>query len=172
LQKRQHPGSRHIKKNGFDYWLKGKGENNFSEANCFQTGSKVWKTYNSWPPKEAQIKKLYTHTNGSCSFDKPIANTGAISFVSDPAKPVPYRTQPIEATYGEGSRWYPWHVEDQRFVSSRPDVVSFVADSLQQNFTVTGNITAHIFVSTTGTDADFVVKLIDAYPNLIKKVFL
>jgi len=156
-------------KKWFDYWLKGKGENKFSEANCFQTGSNVWKTYNSWPPKEAQIKKLYTHTNGSCSFDKPTANTGAISFVSDPAKPVPYRTQPIEATYGEGSRWYPWHVEDQRFVSSRPDVVSFIADSLQQSFTVTGNITAHIFASTTGTDADFVVKLIDAYPNFDQK---
>ena len=156
-------------KKWFDYWLKGKGENKFSEANCFQTGSNVWKTYSSWPPKESKLKKLYTHTDGSCSFDKPGGKTGAISFLSDPAKPVPYREQPIEATYGTGSRWYTWHVEDQRFVTSRPDVVSFMTDSLKQKFTVTGNISAHIFASTTGTDADFVVKLIDVYPNLDQK---
>jgi putative CocE/NonD family hydrolase len=88
-----------------------------------------------------------------------------MSYVSDPAKPVPYRTEPIEATYGEGSRWYTWHVEDQRFVTSRPDVISFTSDSMKENFTVTGDVKAHIFVSTTGSDADFVVKLIDVYPN-------
>jgi uncharacterized protein len=154
-----------LQKQWFDYWLKGIGESKFSEANCFQTGTNKWKTYTSWPPKEAEEKKLYTHADGTCNFIKPVDASGSVSYVSDPAKPVPYRTEPIEATYGEGSRWYTWQVEDQRFVSSRPDVISFTSDSMKENFTVTGDITAHIFVSTTGSDADFVVKLIDVYPN-------
>jgi putative CocE/NonD family hydrolase len=88
-----------------------------------------------------------------------------VNYLSDPSKPVPYRTLPIEATYGYGSRWNSWHVEDQRFVTTRPDVVSFVGDTLNENFTVTGNITAHIFASTTASDMDLVVKLIDIYPD-------
>jgi hypothetical protein len=79
---------------------------------------------------------------------------------------------PIEATYGTGSRWRPWHVEDQRFVYSRPDVVSFTSDSLTSDIIVTGKITAHIFASTTGTDADWVVKLIDVYPDADEKNLL
>jgi hypothetical protein len=154
-----------LQKKWFDYWLKGIGEGKFPEATCFQTGTNQWKSYNTWPPKEATEKRLYTHADGSCSFDKPSTSTGSVSYVSDPAKPVPYRKLPIEATYGEGSRWHTWQVEDQRFVSTRPDVISFVADSLQNNLTITGDIKAHLFVSTTGTDADFVVKLIDVYPN-------
>jgi len=156
-------------KKWFDYWLKGEGDGKFSEANCFQTGSNKWKAYSTWPPKEAEIRRLYTHENGSCNFNKPAAATGSVNYISDPAKPVPYRTQPIEATYGPGSRWFTWHVEDQRFVATRPDVISFKSDTLQQNLTVTGNITAHIFVSTTATDADFVVKLIDVYPDIDRK---
>jgi len=85
---------------------------------------------------------------------------------------VPYRIQPIEATYGPGSRWKPWHVEDQRFVYSRPDVVSFVMDTLKEDLTVTGKIIAHLFASTTGSDADWIVKLIDVYPNFDPKNFL
>lgn len=156
-------------KKWFDYWLKGEGDGKFSEANCFQTGSNKWRTYSTWPPKEAESKKLYAHDNGSCNFNKPTSTSGSVTYVSDPAKPIPYRIQPIEATYGQGSRWFNWHVEDQRFVANRPDVISFTSDSLQQNLTVSGNITAHIFVSTTATDADFVVKLIDVYPDIDKK---
>jgi putative CocE/NonD family hydrolase len=155
-----------LQKQWFDYWLKGIGDGKFAEANCFQTGSNKWKTYSTWPPKEAEEKKLYTHTDGTCSFIKPTGAAGAVSYVSDPAKPVPYRSLPVEATYGEGSRWFTWHVEDQRFVTSRPDVISFTSDNMKDNFTVTGDIKAHIFVSTTGTDADFVVKLIDVYPDM------
>lgn len=158
-----------LQKRWFDYWLKGIGDGQFGEANTFQTGSNMWKAYNTWPPKNAIAKRLYTHTNGTCNFNKPLNTTGAVSYISDPAKPIPYRTQPIEATYGKGSRWNTWLVEDQRFVSSRLDVASFIADSLQQNLTITGNVTAHIFVSTTATDADFVVKLIDVYPNFYTK---
>jgi putative CocE/NonD family hydrolase len=158
-----------LQKQWFDYWLKGIGEGRFDEANCFQTGTNQWKTYTSWPPEEAADKRLYLHADGSCSFEKPTDNSSTISYVSDPGKPVPYRMLPIEATYGSGSRWSSWQVEDQRFVSTRPDVVSFIADSLESNLTVTGNVKAHLFVSTSGTDADFVVKLIDVYPDFDDK---
>lgn len=162
----------HLQKQWFDYWLKGIGDGKFAEATCFQTGTNQWKTYNTWPPSNAEDKKLYVHADGSCSFDKPNSSTGAVSYISDPSSPVPYRTLPIEATYGKGSRWNSWQVEDQRFVTTRPDVISFVADSLQDNLTVTGDVKAHLFVSTTGTDADFVVKLIDVYPNFDRKNLL
>ncbi len=154
-----------LQKKWFDYWLKGIGDGHFEEAYCFQTGSNQWKTYTSWPPKEASLKRLYTRADHSASFNQPEAATGTVSYVSDPAKPVPYRAQPIEATYGPGSRWRPWHVEDQRFVYSRPDVISFTMDKLITNLTVTGKVTAHLFASTTGTDADWIVKLIDVYPD-------
>jgi hypothetical protein len=158
-----------LQKRWFDYWLKGMGDGNFKEAYCFQTGTNKWKTYDTWPPKNASIKNLYVNANNKASFTKPLSDKGFVSYVSDPMKPVPYRTQPIEATYGSGSRWFTWHVEDQRFVTSRPDVVSFSTDSLTEDLTVTGKITAHVFASTTGTDADFIVKLIDVYPSFDKK---
>ena len=154
-----------LQKKWFDYWLKGIGDGKFAEANCFQTGNNVWKTYSTWPPKEARNQNLYAGANNKCSFTKPTNNSGSISYTSDPAKPVPYRMPPIEATYGTGSRWRQWHVEDQRFVFSRPDVVSFTSDSMTNDIVVTGKITAHIFASTTGTDADWIVKLIDVYPD-------
>ena len=152
-------------KEWFDHWLKGVDNKNFEEANCFQTGSNQWKSYSAWPPREATIKKLYANANNKCSFTKPTQSIGSITYTSDPAKPIPYRTQPIEATYGFGSRWYTWQVEDQRFVYTRPDVVSFTSDTLTDDIVVTGKIIAHLFASTTGTDADWVVKLIDVYPN-------
>jgi len=158
-----------LQKRWFDYWLKGVGPGDFSEATCFQTGSNQWKTYDSWPPKNAELKKLYAHSDHTAGFAKPEGGQGSLSYISDPAKPIPYRAQPIEATYGPGSRWRTWHVEDQRFVSSRPDVLSFCGDSLVTDCTVTGDVTAHVFASTTATDADFVVKLIDVYPNFDRK---
>jgi uncharacterized protein len=158
-----------LQKKWFDYWLKGLGDGKFEEAYCFQTGSNQWKTYSAWPPKDAVIKKLYAGKNNSCSFNKPTSATGYASYISDPAKPVPYRIQPIEATYGPGSRWRQWHVEDQRFVYTRPDVLSFVMDSLTEDLTVTGKVLAHLFAATSGTDADWVVKLIDVYPGFDTK---
>ncbi len=161
-----------LQKKWFDYWLKGIGDGKFDEATCFQTGNNQWKTYSSWPPGEATIMKLYAGANNTCSFAKPTLTTGSISYVSDLTKPVPYRTLPIEATYGPGSRWRPWQVEDQRFVYTRPDVISFVMDTLTEDLTVTGKIIAHLFASTTGTDADWIVKLIDVYPNFDSKNLL
>ena len=160
---------RELQKKWFDYWLKEKGDGKFDEAYCFQTGNNQWKTYETWPPKQTTIKKLYAGANNSCSFNKPTAAAGFASFISDLNKPVPYRIQPIEATYGFGSRWRLWQVEDQRFVSTRPDVINFVMDSLTEDLTVTGKIIAHLFASTSGTDADWIVKLIDVYPAFDSK---
>ncbi|MES1217550.1 MAG: CocE/NonD family hydrolase [Bacteroidota bacterium] len=160
---------RKLQKKWFDYWLKGIGDGKFDEATCFQTGTNQWKTYTSWPPKDAEIKKLYAAADHKASFTKPGSSVGYVSYTSDPAKPVPYRTLPIEATYGPGSRWRSWQVEDQRFVYTRPDVVSFMMDSLTDELTVTGKIKAHLFASTSGTDADWIVKLIDVYPDFNQK---
>jgi putative CocE/NonD family hydrolase len=157
-----------LQKKWFDYWLKGTGDGKFDEATTVQTGTNQWKTYSSWPPKEAEIKKLYAGPDHTASFNKPAGATGYASYISDPLKPVPYRTLPIEATYGPGSRWRNWQTEDQRFVYTRPDVVSFVMDSLTEELVVTGKIVAHLFASTSATDADWIVKLIDVYPAFNK----
>jgi hypothetical protein len=169
FEKRTGEDFRVLQKKWFDYWLKGAGEGKFEEATCFQTGSNVWKTYATWPPKEATLQKLYAGPDHKASFARPAtattnATAGYTSYISDPSQPVPYRTTPIEATYGPGSRWRTWHVEDQRFAYTRPDVVSFTTDSLTSDLTVTGKILAHLVASTSGTDADWIVKLIDVYP--------
>jgi len=154
-----------LQKEWFDYWLKGEGKGDFDEAYCFQTGTNEWRSYEKWPPAEAETRKLYTTAAHGISFEKPSADKGSVSYVSDPSSPVPYRTLPIEATYSYGSRWDAWHVEDQRFVSTRPDVAVFTGDTLKDNLTVTGSVKAHVFVSTTASDIDLVVKLIDVYPD-------
>jgi putative CocE/NonD family hydrolase len=157
-----------LQKKWFDYWLRGIGDGKFAEATCVQTGSNQWKTYSSWPPREAEVRKLYAGPNRSASFSRPTSSKGYVSYVSDPSRPVPYRSLPIEATYGPGSRWRNWQIEDQRFVYTRPDVVSFVLDTLTEDLVVTGKVRAHLFASTSGTDADWVVKLIDVYPAFNK----
>ena len=155
----------------FAWYLKGEGDGKFAEAISFQTGSNQWKNYTAWPPKEAVEKSIYLHANGKLSFDKPTATEAkpADSYVSDPAKPVPYRARPIEETYGPGSKWYYWLADDQRFADSRPDVLSWQTDTLTEEVTVTGNVLAKLYAATTGTDADWVVKLIDVYPQQYKK---
>jgi putative CocE/NonD family hydrolase len=156
---------RGLQRKWFAWWLKNEGDGNFVEANCFQTGSNQWKTYSKWPPENTIEKKLYVKDDYSCSFSQPTTTTGQISYTSDPFNPVPYRQLPIQATYGYGSRWYTWQVEDQRFAYTRPDVVSFSSDTLSEPLTVTGKISAHLMASSTGSDADWIVKLIDVYPS-------
>jgi uncharacterized protein len=155
---------RNLQKKWFDYYLKGIGDGKFEEAYAFQTGSNIWKTYTTWPPRQATIRSLYASPGSQAGFSKPVAE-GSVSYISDPQKPVPYRTLPIEETYGKGSRWRTWQVEDQRFVYTRPDVISFTTDTLKEDLIITGAVNAHLFASTSGTDADWIVKLIDVYPN-------
>ncbi|HTD98696.1 MAG TPA: CocE/NonD family hydrolase [Mucilaginibacter sp.] len=155
----------------FAWYLKGKGDGKFAEAITFQTGSNQWKSYTAWPPKEATVKNIYFHSGGKLSFKQPTATEARPfdSYVSDPAKPVPYRARPIEETYGPGSRWYTWLTDDQRFVQNRPDVLSWETDTLTEDMAVTGNLAAKLYAATSGSDADWVVKLIDVYPAEYKK---
>lgn len=150
----------------FAYYLKGKGDGKFSEAVTFQTGSNTWKSYDTWPPANlTSTRNLYFKPGGKLSFDAPSETEGLDTYLSDPFHPVPYRSRPIEATYGPGSRWYTWLLEDQRFVHNRPDVLSFQTDVLAEDLTVTGNVLADLFAATSGTDSDWIVKLIDVYPQ-------
>jgi len=161
---------RAIQKNWFDYWLKGEGDGKFPEAECFQTGSNVWKKYTTWPDRSAKPEKIYLEDDNKLSFKKPTdGDKGFDTYVSDPANPVVYRPRPIELTYLDSSDWETWLVEDQRFVDHRPDMLSYKTDTLDKDVTVTGDIIAHVFASISGSDADWVVKLIDVYPNFYKK---
>lgn len=148
----------------FDYYLKDKGNAVRAEALTFRTGRNQWVEHDVWPPKRDVVdKKLYFHPNGKLSFDPPssTAQPAFDSYVSDPAKPVPYRKRPIEVRSG----WTTWLVEDQRFVDHRPDVLTFVTDTLDQDVVVSGKVIANLFASTTGTDSDWIVKVIDVYPE-------
>jgi putative CocE/NonD family hydrolase len=152
----------------FAYYLKDKGKLSQPEATVFEAGSNTWRTFGAWPPKEAKTRALYFHADGRLSFDAPRAaeGKGYDSYVSDPARPVPYRKRPIEPTYyPKGSGWPVWLLEDQRFVDNRPDVLTWKTEVLTEDVVVAGDITAKLFASTTGRDADFVVKLIDVYPE-------
>ena len=155
----------------FRYYLHGKGEKPNWQASTFQSGSNSWRTYPAWPPKEAQATNLYLHADGMLSFTAPTAGEGANAYreyISDPANPVPYRQRPISPTYPAGD-WRTWEVADQRFVDHRPDVLSFVSAPLDHDITVTGPVAAALFASTSGTDSDFIVKLIDVYPENAQK---
>jgi putative CocE/NonD family hydrolase len=153
----------------FAYWLKGKGTLPLKEALLFQTGSDTWTSFDSWPPREARTRNLYLREDGNLSFDPP-QSAGADAFdsyVSDPAHPVPYRHRPIDVTYPEDhpGGWYTWLVEDQRFVDQRPDVLTWRTATLDEDLALAGQVTAKLFASTTGTDSDWIVKLIDVYPE-------
>ena len=179
----------------FAYFLHDKGKLPFTEAMTFETGSNEWKKYDSWPPRQAQARKLYLHAGRSLSFDPPSTSVGTPapgcpgeqssptaaagasagqpgiptcadfdSYLSDPANPVPYRPRPVTPTY-PGPEWPVWLLQDQRFVDHRPDVLSYETDVLDHDVTVAGDIVAHLFASTSGTDSDWIVKLIDVYPE-------
>jgi uncharacterized protein len=147
----------------FRYYLHGRGAKPTWVASTFQTGANRWRTYDAWPPREAKPTNLYLHPDGTLSFDAP-TGTGSREYVSDPANPVPYRQRPISPTY-PGGDWRTWEVADQRFVDGRPDVLTWVSARLDHDVTITGEIAADVFFSTSGTDADVVVKLIDVFPE-------
>ena len=151
----------------FAYWLKDKGTQPLKAAMTFETGANKWRMWDAWPPREGvSARKLYFRGDGKLSFEAPGEKREAFdSYISDPANPVPYRTRPVEETYSEGSRWYTWLLEDQRFVQQRPDTLSWATEPLTDDVTVAGDIVAHLFASTTGTDSDWIVKFIDVYPE-------
>jgi len=143
----------------FRYFLKGQGDLDLPEAYVFETGSNQWRRYDAWPPSQARAKSLYFHAGGKLSFDPPAEETAFDEYVSDPAKPVPY----INQTSINMTREH--MVEDQRFAAARPDVLVYETEPLTQSVTLAGPLEPRLFVSTTGTDSDFVVKLVDVYPD-------
>jgi len=144
----------------FMHFLKDKGEMKLPEAYVFETGSNVWKTYESWPPKNTEPKSIYLHANGKLSFDPP-KDSGAVydEYVSDPNKPAPFQSR---ITIGVT---YEYMTDDQRFSASRPDVLVYQSDVLTEDLTISGELLADLYASTSGTDSDFVIKLIDVFPE-------
>jgi uncharacterized protein len=155
----------------FRYYLHGTGDKFPWQASMFQTGSNTWHTYAAWPPPEAKATNLYMQCDGTLSFSAPQETRdgrGYREYISDPNNPVPYRQRPISPTY-PGGDWRLWEVADQRFADHRPDVLSYTSAPLDHDLTVTGRLLADLFASTSGTDSDFVVKLIDVYPENAQK---
>jgi putative CocE/NonD family hydrolase len=134
----------------------------------FETGTNTWHAFDRWPPVDDQIR-IYLQPDGGLAFTPPAPNGSFTEFVSDPANPVPYEPRPnwgIEYSNPPSiAEWRRWLVEDQRFVDGRPDVVTWVSEPLAEPMTVRGPVTARLLAETTGTDADWVVKLIDVYPD-------
>jgi uncharacterized protein len=153
----------------FAHYLKDKGPAAKAEAVTFEAGANAWRTWEAWPPKSrTAAKNLYFREGGRVSFDAPRETGDAAfdSYVSDPDHPVPYRHRPVQPTYFSwGSGWSAWLAEDQRFVDDRPDVLSWETVPLEEDLSIAGKIEARLFASTTGSDSDWVVKLIDVYPE-------
>jgi hypothetical protein len=168
-----------IERPWFAYYLHGKGDGRFPEAWIFEAGENQWHTFDSWPPKTAQPRSIYLLDNGRLSFTRerqaagpagqektssvgPAHTASYDGYISDPARPVPYLPRP-----DDGSGWRTWLEQDQRFVDGRPDVLTWKSEPLAGDFTIAGDVVAHLFASTTGSDADWVVKLIDVFPDSV-----
>jgi putative CocE/NonD family hydrolase len=151
----------------FAHYLKDKTTTARPEAFVYDAGAQEWRSYASWPPRKGTRRNLFLRAGGRLSSDPPAAGDSAFDqYVSDPAHPVPYRLRPVEQTYDpRGSRWRNWETEDQRFVEGRPDVLTWVSEPLSEDVLIAGDVSAKIIASTTGRDADWVVKLIDLFPD-------
>lgn len=144
----------------FDFYLKGKGNFNPAEANVYISGANRWGAFDQWPPKESKSQKYFFNANHTLTLlPSEIKEDAFVEYQSDPNKPVPFQ----EGVITDRTREY--MLADQRFVSNRPDVVVFETAPLEEDLTLTGPIVANLQISMTGTDADFVVKVIDVYPD-------
>jgi len=142
----------------FEYYLKGKGAP-LAAANMFETGTNTWRSFAEWPPMAATPRKLYFHAGSKLSFEPPTEKEGSSEYTSDPSHPVPfvgYVTDTVPQRY---------MVDDQRFAATRADVLVFESAALEDDVTIAGPISPKLFVSSSGTDSDFDVKLIDVYPD-------
>ncbi|MBC7777190.1 MAG: CocE/NonD family hydrolase [Phycisphaerae bacterium] len=150
----------------FEYYLKDQGKMDLPEAYIFETGSNKWTTYDAWPPKNIEYQKFYFQPKGKLSAQKPAIDrqSPVDHYISDPAKPVPY-TEDIHLR-----RTREYMTDDQRFAARRPDVLVYQTDALSNPITVTGPVLADLWVILTTTDADFVVKLIDVFPDTLQGV--
>lgn len=144
----------------FEQYLKdGKGKA-LAEATVFETGTNVWREYTSWPPQQVQNRTLFFSANGKLSWKEPQEEFNTFDeYISDPKKPVPFISYVATGVPRE------YMVSDQRFASTRPDVLVYQTDVLEEDVTIAGPVSPRLFVSTSGTDADWIVKLIDVYPD-------
>jgi len=142
----------------FEYYLKGRGTG-LPKAWVFETGTNVWRKYDAWPPAGAHAKTLYLHAGGKLSFDPPSEKEGFDEYVSDPAHPVPFINYIATAVPQR------YMTDDQRFAARRPDVLVYATDPLEEGVTVAGPVSPKLKIASSGTDSDFVVKLIDVYPD-------
>ena len=152
----------------FEKFLKDRPGFDLDDTASFRTGVNQWERYDAWPPVAGfEPAQLYLEAGKKLSFTAPASDDGsvAVSYVSDPADPVPYRHRPIQSTYAKGSKWTTWLIEDQSFVTARKDVARFTLPALDHDVTITGEVVADLFAATTGSDADWIVKLIDVYPD-------
>ena len=152
----------------FRYWLKGQGQLSMPTATVFETGSNQWHQFDQWPPREGiEHRHLYFHAGGGLDFQPPrgSADDRPDSYISDPANPVPYRAGKIPSTMDEHSTWGVWLADDQSSFTERPDVLTWQTPVLREDVTVRGQVLADLCASTTGEDADWIVKLIDVYPG-------
>jgi len=144
----------------FEQYLKGNSDAHLPVAYMFETGTNVWRQYSAWPPKEAQNKSLYLHGNGKLSFDPPAADEPEFDeYTSDPRHPVPYIGYAATGVPQE------YMLSDQRFAAKRPDVLVYESDPLLDDVTIAGPVLPHLQIASSNTDSDFVVKLIDEYPQ-------
>ena len=144
----------------FEQYLKANGDAHLPKAYVFETGSNVWRQYSAWPPQQAQSRSLYLHANGKLSFDPPSSGEPQFDeYVSDPRRPVPF------VGYAATGVPQEYMLSDQRFAAKRPDVLVYESDPLPDDVTFAGPVLPHLQVSSSGTDSDFVVKLIDEYPH-------
>jgi len=148
----------------FAHYLKDESGFDLQDTASFQSGSNTWKRYAHFPPAESRPTSLHIDGAGLLSWSSSTAKSQT-SYLSDPADPIPYRHRPIQPTYSDGSQWYNWLTEDQRFVTGRKDVAVWKLPALKQDLVLTGEVIADIYGATTGTDTDLVVKLIDEYPS-------
>lgn len=152
---------RDVERKFFAYHLKGTAGLQLPEAYLFDTGKKEWRSFTTWPPQDQPPLKLYFGANGKLGVNQPINEAATFEYLSDPSKPVPYTSQTEGLTFTPRK----FMSDDQREASRRPDVLTFQTDPLTADVTIAGEIMAKLKVSMTGTDADFIVKIIDVYPD-------
>ncbi|MFT3712563.1 MAG: CocE/NonD family hydrolase [Archangium sp.] len=148
----------------FSHFLFEDGGLPLPEARVFFTGENSWRSFDAWPPEHRE-RRVYLRAQGKVSFEPPTEATGADTYVSDPSKPVPFSPRPIPALLSETDDWHTWLVRDQRFVDGRPDVLTYASEPLTEDVTIAGEVMADLRAATSGTDSDWVVKLIDVFPE-------
>jgi uncharacterized protein len=152
----------------FDAHLRSGGDpEHVGRVHAFESGSNVWHRYDTWPPAATRPRKLFLGESGHLSFESPATGRAGLcdTYESDPAKPIPYQRRPIRPKGAPGSSWQEWLVDDQRFADGRPDVLTYRTQELTESLHLAGQPIAHLFASTTGSDVDWIVKLIDVYPD-------